>query len=249
MARRGAVVHFEDLEHASVRHVAVWALLGHIGYCIFAFWKPVFCSRYLQHQQRHGLSHPNFRMENLGHGFELLSVNMHLSVWNINFQIAPGRGKEPVTVMNLGLFCFHFGIKLPCNMLPNMLLLVATCQGFPWNFGPSKFPAMLAGLVSCVFSMLWQLWRNCNRWHWMYLVECQTPSGPVELRIRSFRCSWWHFEANPPLYGWHRWQHEAATHQFVESVPWCSSASPTNFQPSSWQFRCGSEAVELLLVS
>jgi hypothetical protein len=89
-------------------------------------------------------------MENLGHGFELLSVNMHLSVWNINFQIAPGRGKEPVTVMNLGLFCLHFGIKLlPCNMLPNMLVLVATCcQGFPSNFGPSKFPAMLAGLVS-----------------------------------------------------------------------------------------------------
>ena len=37
MARRGAVVHFEDLEHASVRHVAVWALLGHIGYCLSNF--------------------------------------------------------------------------------------------------------------------------------------------------------------------------------------------------------------------
>ena len=52
--------------------------------------------------------------------FELFSINMRFSVWNINIQIAQGRGKEPViTAMNLEL-CFHVGMvrQLPGKMLP-----------------------------------------------------------------------------------------------------------------------------------
>ena len=49
------------------------------------------------------------------------------------------------------LFSFWDQTVTRTNMLPMLVLVATCCQGLPSNFGPSKFPAMLAGLVSDAF--------------------------------------------------------------------------------------------------